>query len=593
MIRFLTWLRDLLMSVVTMFAKAVVLVILLIAVLLVVSLARGDGLPGNIVLALDLRDPIDDSAAAPGSIFTPRRATVMDVVLGLDAAGRDSRVKGMVIKLGNGALSTAEAQEIAAAIDRFKAKNKFVIAQASAFFGAGLGDYLAASAANEIWVMPKAPFSVSGAGGGELFLRGALDKIQAVPQIAKRAEYKSAADMMMEKQMSPADHEQLTALMNSVYDGAVKQMAANRHITAAEVIAAFEASPQFSEDARSRRLVDRIGYDDEARAAANARAGSGAKSIKFTDYVKEAGDRFGAANIAIVEAAGEIRDGTAKNSLLNASSGIASDDLSAAIGQAARDKNIKAIVLRVDSPGGSVTASDQILHAVKVAQKAGKPVVVSMGGVAASGGYYISLSANKIVAEPGTITGSIGVLTGKVSFNKTLELVGAKAETVAVGKNTLMDSPLQPFTDEQWANLNHQADVIYDDFTAKVAAGRKLPLGKVRDAARGRVWSGTDAKAHGLVDMLGGFWTAAGQAASLGAVPADGMTFRIYPRRTGLLARLGMLSDGLDASLGLFGRIESLLNLPALQALLGEVSSLPQGGPGSSLQLRATHLPRP
>src|SRR5471030_1731286 len=142
MIRFLTWLRDLLMSVVNMFAKAVVLVILLIAVLLVVSLARGDGLPGNIVLALDLRDPIDDSAAAPGSIFTPRRATVMDVVLGLDAAGRDSRVKGMVIKLGNGALSTAEAQEIAAAIDRFKAKNKFVIAQASAFSGAGLGDYL-------------------------------------------------------------------------------------------------------------------------------------------------------------------------------------------------------------------------------------------------------------------------------------------------------------------------------------------------------------------------------------------------------------------------------------------------------------------
>jgi len=373
----------------------------------------------------------------------------------------------------------------------------------------------------------------------------------------------------------------------------VKQMAANRHISPAEVSAALEASPQFAEDARSRRLVDRIGYDDEARAAATTRAGSGAKSIKFTDYVKRATERYGTANIAIVEAAGEIRDGTAKNSLLNASSGIASDDLSAAIGQAARDKNIKAIVLRVDSPGGSVTASDQILHAVKVAQKAGKPVVVSMGGVAASGGYYISLSANKIVAEPGTITGSIGVLTGKVSFGKTLNLVGANAETLSVGKNTLMDSPLQPFTEAQWANLNHQADVIYDDFTAKVAAGRKLPLGRVRDAARGRVWSGTDAQARGLVDLLGGFWTAAGQAASLGGVSADGMNFRIYPRRRGLLARLGMLSDGLDASLGLFGRVESLLNLPALQVLLGEVSSLPQGGPGSSLQLRATHLPRP
>ncbi|HYS46919.1 MAG TPA: signal peptide peptidase SppA, partial [Rhizomicrobium sp.] len=413
------------------------------------------------------------------------------------------------------------------------------------------------------------------------------------PQIAKRAEYKSAADMFMEKQMSPADREQLTALMNSVYENAITQMAANRHLTRPEVIAALEASPQFAEEARSRRLVDRLGYDDEARAAADARAGAGVKSIKFTDYVKDVTPGLGAANIAIVEAAGEIRDGTAKTSWINASTGIASDDLSGAIDQAARDKNIKAIVLRVDSPGGSVTASDQILHAVKAAQKKGKPVVVSMGGVAASGGYYISLSANKIVAEPGTITGSIGVLTGKVSFAKSLGLAGANVETVSVGKNTLMDSPLQPFTDAQWANLNRQADVIYDDFTQKVAVGRKLPLEKVRDAARGRVWSGADAKSHGLVDSLGGFWTAAGEAARLSAVPADAMRFRVYPRPTGLLARLGAFSSGLDASAGVLGRIQAFLDLPVLQGLLGQVSSLPQGGPGGTIQLRATNLPQP
>ena len=185
---------------------------LVFAVLVVIALARGDGLPGNMVLALDLREPIDDSAAAPTSLLTPKRVTVMDVVLGLDAAGRDTRVKGVVVRLGNGALSSAEAQEIAAAMSRFRAKGKFVIAQATAFFGAGLGDYLAASAANEIWMQPKSPFSPSGAGGGEVFLRGMLDKIHAEPQIAKRAEYKSAADMFMEKDMSPADREQLTAL---------------------------------------------------------------------------------------------------------------------------------------------------------------------------------------------------------------------------------------------------------------------------------------------------------------------------------------------------------------------------------------------
>ena len=593
MIGFLTWLRAILLSVLNGLAKVAMLMILVVTLLLVISLARGDGLPGNMVLALDLREPIDDSAASPTSILTPKRVTVMDVVLGLDAAGRDVRVKGVVMRLGNGALSTAEAQEIGAAIQRFRAKKKFVIAQATAFFGAGLGDYLAASAANEIWMQPKSPFSPSGAGGGEIFLRGTFDKIHAEPQIAKRAEYKSAADTFMEKQMSPADREQLTALMNSVYDTAVAQMAENRHVSRADVMAALQASPQFAEEARSRRLVDRIGYDDEARTAANARAGKGVKSVKFTDYVKDAMPRLGTANIAIVEAAGEIRDGTAKTSWLNASSGIASDDLSAAIDQAARDKNIKAIVFRVDSPGGSVTASDQILHAVKKLQRTGRPVVVSMGSVAASGGYYISMSANKIVAEPGTITGSIGVLTGKVSFGKTLELVGAKAETVGVGKNTLMDSPLEPFTPEQWANLNHQADVIYDDFTEKVAAGRKIPLDKVREAARGRVWSGADARANGLVDSLGGFWTAAQTAAGLASVSADTMTFSVYPRPTGLLGRLGAVSGGLEASLGMLERIESLLNLPALRTVLGQVADLPDGSPGSVIQLRASHLPRP
>ena len=180
MIRFLAWLRSLLMAVMNSFAKAVALVVVVFVLLLVFSRARGDGLPGNMVLALDLRAPIDDSAAAPGSIFTPRRATVMAVVLGLDAARRDRRVKAYGdASLGNGALSTAEGQEIAGAIQRFRAKDKFVIAQATAFFGAGLGDYLAASAANEIWVQPKSPFSVSGTGGSELFLRGTLDKIQA------------------------------------------------------------------------------------------------------------------------------------------------------------------------------------------------------------------------------------------------------------------------------------------------------------------------------------------------------------------------------------------------------------------------------
>jgi len=590
---FLRWLGRIFAAVFNGIAVAVAFLAVVLAALLLTGLLRGDGLPGNMVLALDLREPVADSAAGSGNFFTPRRVTVMDVVLGLDAAGKDSRVKGAILQLGTGALSTAEAEEIAAAVQRFRRKGKFAIAQASAFFGAGMGDYLAASACDQIWVMPKAPFGVSGAGGGEIFLRGALEKIDAVPQIAKRAEYKSAADMFMEKAMSGPDREQLTRLFQSVYDAAAGQMAASRRLTQPELVSALEASPQFSEDARKRRLVDRIGYEDEARAAAEARAGGGAKLVRFGNYVRGVAKSFAPANIAIVEGAGDIRDGTARTSLLSSASGIASDDFAAAIRTAARDKAIKAIVLRVDSPGGSVTASDQILHAVTVAQKAGKPVVVSMGGVAASGGYYISLSANRIVAHPGTITGSIGVLTGKVSFDKTLARVGANAEMVAVGRNTLMDSPLQPYTAEQWASLNHQADVIYDDFTRKVAAGRKLPLDKVREIARGRVWSGGDAKANGLVDTLGGFWDAADAAAALGHVAPADMAFKVYPRPAGWLQGLSRLAGGVEASWVILGRVQALLNLPAMQALATGAESLPSGAPGSALELRAAQLPRP
>ena len=521
MIAFLKWLRSILVGVLNGAAKFVAGVVLVLVVLVIIALARGDGLPGNMVLALDLRDPIPDSASGPMNFLQPRHMTVMDLVLALDAAGRDKRVKGVLMRLGNGVLSTAQAEEIGTALKRLRAKGKFVIAQATAFYGAGLGDYLAASAADEIWMQPKSDFAPSGAGGGEVFLRGLFEKVGAQPQIAKRADYKSAADMYMEKGMTPADREQLMVLMKSVYDAAVADMAASRHVTPEAVAAALEASPQFAEDALKAKLIDRIGYDDEARGAALARAGAGAKAIKMTDYLKGRDDGgLTPANIAVVEAAGEIRDGTAGNSLLGGGDGIASDDLSEAIRLAARDKGIKAIVLRVDSPGGSVSASDQILHAVKVAQAAGKPVVVSMGSVAASGGYYISLSANRIVAEPGTITGSIGVLTGKVSFGKSLGLIGVGADEVSVGKNTLMDSPLSPYTPEQWALLNQEADAIYDDFTQKVASGRKLPLEKVQEIAKGRVWSGADAQARGLVDSLGGFWTAAGMAAQLGGVPA-------------------------------------------------------------------------
>lgn len=589
---FLHWLRSIAMGVLNGIVRTAVVIVLLFVVLLVVALVRGDGLPSNMVLALDLRSPLQDSSNAD-SIFGAAPVTVMDIVLALDAAERDDRVKGAVLRVGSANLSIAQAEELAAAIKKFRASGKFVIAHSQGFLASGLGDYLTVADANEIWMQPRSPFTAAGEGGGEFFLRGLLDKLDADPQIVKRSDYKSAADQFTEKTITPADREQLTRLMQSWYDTATTAAAASRHLAAPRVVAAFEASPQFTEDARTAGLIDRIGFDDDAQNAALARAGAGAKLVAMAQFVgvqRETSNYASGPRVALIQASGEISDGSGGGGgLFGGSESIGGDDLSKAIRAAAADKDVRAIILRVDSPGGSVSASDQILDAVKKAQAAGKPVVVSMGGVAASGGYYISLSANRIVAEPGTITGSIGVLTGKVSVDRSLALAGVGTATVGVGRNALYNSEFQPYTPDQLAALNREADAIYADFTGKVAAGRHLPLAQVLDVAKGRVWSGADAQGHGLVDDLGGFWTATDVAKKLaGIAPGERVAFRRFPQPKGFFESLGALFGGSPSAVRAVQGFVTLMNAAPVQAVVGAVSDLPRGG----VELKATNLPR-
>jgi protease-4 len=397
--------------------------------------------------------------------------------------------------------------------------------------------------------------------------------------------------MYMEKGYTPANRVQMTALLQSWYDSAAKAAAAHRHVTLAKFKTDIEASPQFAGDAQKAGLIDKIGYYDDVRSSALDRAGSGAEAVSLGRYaaVTKNGSSFGMGErIALVTGVGEIVDGSGAGGAFGGKQVIAGDDFARAIRDATENRDVKAIILRIDSPGGSVLASDQILHAVKKAQAAGKPVVVSMGFLAASGGYYISSSANKIVAEPGTITGSIGVLTGKVSFKQSLALVGITADQIGVGKNALFDSPISPYTKDQLAALNHQADVIYADFKQKVAAGRGLPLSKVDAIARGRVWSGADARANGLVDRLGGFWTAVAEAKKLAKIPAkERAVFVRYPRGQGLFDALedlfGRSSSGLRAVQGL----STLASTPLARAAIEATISAPRGG----VALRATGLP--
>lgn len=594
MVAFLLWLRSILFGTLNGLAKLVLAVVLVLVVLLVIGLFRGDGLPGTMVLTLDLRKAIADSAPPTPFDLGQRNPTVMDVETALDEAGRDARVKGVLMQLGSGSVSTAQAEELSAAFARFRAKGKFVVAYSHGFLSTGLGDYLLATSANEIWMQPQSNFSPAGAGVGEVFLRGLFDKIQAEPQIVKRADYKSAADTFMEKSMTAADREQLTALLQSVYNSATAGAAAARKLPAQLIVASLDKSPQFAEQAQKEGLIDKIAYDDDAEAAALKKAGQGARKVALGEFLR-ARDGSGAfasgPKVALIQASGEIVDGSVSgNGLFGGNNVIASDDMAKTIRQATDDKDVKAIVLRVDSPGGSVSASDQILDALKKAQKKGKPVVVSMGSVAASGGYFISAYANRIVAQPGTITGSIGVLTGKVSFGKSLGLIGVSGEQVGVGKNALFDSPLEPFTPDQLANLNAQADAIYADFKKKVATGRNLPIATVDEIAKGRVWSGADAKAHGLVDQLGGVWDAGETARALAKMSTkDPLVFKRYPREKGFFDAMNDLFGSTQAGASAIEGLVRIIDLPPIRATLEAMQSLPKGG----VELRAPNLPTP
>ncbi|HEY5239358.1 MAG TPA: signal peptide peptidase SppA, partial [Rhizomicrobium sp.] len=412
-------------------------------------------------------------------------------------------------------------------------------------------------------------------------------------QIVKRADYKSAADTFMEKDMTAPDREQLTALVQSAYDSATAAMAVARKMPKQTIVDTLNASPQFSDDAKKKGLVDTLGYDDDAGSAALARAGKDAKFTQLLNYLraKERTARPASGpRIVLIEAAGEIVDGKSHGpGIFGGDNVIASDDLSEAVRAAVRDPDVKAIVLRVDSPGGSVSASDQILESLRRAQARGKPVVVSMAGLAASGGYYISCKADRIVAEPGTITGSIGVLTGKVAIGKTLGLAGVSVGEVAQGDNALFDSSMQPFTQKQLDNLNAQVDATYNDFMRKVSVGRKMPFEKVQEIAKGRVWSGADAKDRGLVDELGGLWQATDDAKALAHLPKDQqVVFRRFPGRKGIFETMnemfGSSAVGFKAMEGLI----EIANLPPIRAVVTAMQTAPQG----SVELRAPNLPQ-
>ncbi|MDE2488946.1 MAG: signal peptide peptidase SppA [Alphaproteobacteria bacterium] len=479
-------------------------------------------LPARAVLELDLRNPLtDQSQSALAGIGRPS-LSVMSIVEGLHRAETDDHVKGLYIRLPEDGVEPGAADEIRRAIKAFRASGKPVIAFSQGLYpsGAVTATYMIGAAADQLWLQPGASFQVTGIANEDLFFKRAFDKYGIKADYEQRYQYKNAVNGYLYDDYTPAHREAELSWMNSVYSTDIAATAADRKLDPAVLRQTLEAGPYLASDALRLHLVDKLGEEHAAETAILQRAGSGAELVDFDDFAHgRHGRRHGPA-IAVIEAQGAIVTGTDQTrSPFTASSNIYSDDLSDAFYQAIKSKDVKAIVFRLDSPGGSDTASEQILSAVQAAKAAGKPVVVSMGSYGASGGYWVASQASAIVAEPSTLTGSIGVFGGKFAVGPALARFGIDARQLSVGGPYAGAFGLgQEFTPEQRAALSKWMDRIYANFVARVAEGRKLPLARVQEIAKGHVWTGAQAKQLGLVDEVGGFYDAVALAQKLAHV---------------------------------------------------------------------------
>jgi protease IV len=501
------------------------------------------------VLTLDLTRALPDQANAHGlsQILFPTGMTLEQTLGAIDRAGNDPHIKGLVAHIGESGMGFAEIQELRDAIAGFRAKGKRAVAYAESFgeLGSGTRSYYLASAFNAIWLQPLGEVGLVGLRAEIPYFRGTLDKLGIVPDFEHREEYKDAANPLTERAMTAPEREELQALLQSIYGQITAGIAADRKLDIATVKELTDRAPLLLDEALKAHLIDHVGYGADAVAA----FGAGTHRLTLAGYA----DAIGAAHrsgptIALIYATGLIASDGGSSSPF-AGGVMSAAAVTRAFDLARRDKSVRAILFRIDSPGGSAVASETIWAAVRRARDAGKPVIVSMGDVAGSGGYYIAAPATKIVADPATLTGSIGVVGGKLAFGGLLAKIGGSADSVQIGANAGMFSLMQDFTPSEHERLNAVLDDIYATFKKRVADGRKLDPTQVEAVAKGRVWSGADAKARGLVDVLGGFDTALALAKQAAGIPAgQNVNLKLFPRPKSELDRL--LSRFDDETLG-------------------------------------------
>ena len=474
-------------------------------------------LPSNAVLVIDATGQIEEQRSPDlFSAFSGFTTPVLhDYVDAIDAAAKDSHIAGLVVRIAPLETGWGKLEEIRSHLLAFRKSGKPSICYLG-YDGIGNPEYYLASACQQIWLVPTAPVSIRGMMAEALFFRGTLDKLKVVPEFYHIAEYKTAGNTFTEKQFTPAHKEEVEGLLHSIYDLYLNDASKARGMDRAQFEALLNRGPFSSSDAVTNKIVDRLGYWDQLQDYFKGRA-QGWNPVSLNRY-RSSISNDGTVNIAVVHASGLIVSGDS-GSTPGGGSVMGGDSVAADLRAARKDYSIKAIVLRVDSGGGSVVGSEVIRREVELANQV-KPVVVSMSDVAASGGYWIAAPARKIVADPGTITGSIGVLIGKFNVSGLYALLGMSTDSVATSDNATMFSAQQNFTPAQRAYIQKSLNDTYADFTKGVAQGRKMTVEAVDKIGKGRVWSGVQAKEIGLVDELGGLDRAIEIAKQLSNIPA-------------------------------------------------------------------------
>lgn len=528
---------------------AVVLVIFLGAALIFTSLRKSaPTIRDNSVLALSVSGSLPDYVPDDPlrKFFGGPEQSLSSLILQFKKAKVDKRITAIFLDINGSGAGWAKSEEIRDAITDFRTSGKPVYA----YMEYGMNkEYYIATACDKVYVAPPGELFITGLAADVMFFRGSLDKLGVYPDIFQIGKYKSAGDMFTQKQMTDAHRQYVNELLDDFYNRFVETTGKARGKSVADMKALIDNAPYNAKSAKEAGLIDDAIYRDQVDKILKTRLGykdsDDLRIVRGSDYREVDPESLGlnkGERIAVIYATGDIGSGKSANSPSGDQS-IGSDTLSKAVKDAAADKTIKAIVIRVDSPGGSGLASDIIWHAVDEARQK-KPVVVSMSDVAASGGYYISASANKIIAEPSTVTGSIGVVAGKPVMRGLYDWLGITNEYVLRGKNAGMFRETEKFSDserakfEQWIKTTY-----YEDFVPKVAKGRNKTADYVDSIGQGRVWTGAQARSNGLIDEFGGLDRAVDVAKELAKIPADkGVQRVVFPYPQTFLQEL--LSSG-------------------------------------------------